>query len=438
LNLVRATAVLACVSPIFAQYGGPAILTRGQAPSAMAATQIDFRPFLSLNGTYTSGLGGVSIDAQGKPVNDSSIGVQVSAGVSGLHSWKHTHLGLDYRASLQHNTRASFYDSTTQNLVLGIDHLLTRHVQLSLHNTAGISSGYNSGSTLLSSVPFDPSTLYRPTNEFFDNRTIFLSTQANLSVQKSTRMSYSVGVDGFLTRRRSTALYGVSGGGAHGDLQYRFSRRSTAGIAYIYTHYAFRGIFSSTDINTVLGTYAITLTRATELSATTGFSRYETKFVQTVAVDPAIAALIGLSAAQRVAYRVNTTPSFSARLSRAVRRGVVFVNAGRSVTPGNGLFLTSVTTGGSAGYSYSGLRHWAITSAAVYNRSDSVGNVRGFYSNYGAHVNISRQVLPHTHGVLSFGGNHAGSGDFKNYNRWQYSVNLGLTFAPGDVPIRFW
>ena len=430
--------MLACVSPIFAQYGGPAILSRGQAPSAMSATQIDFRPFVSLGADYNSGLGGISLDAQGKPVSDFSYGVTVSAGVSGLHSWKHTHIGLDYRASLQHNFRLSFYDSTTQNLMLGIDHQLTRHANLSIHTGAGISSGYSGGATLLSSVPFDPSTLYRPNNDFFDNRTIYLSTQVNLSIQKSTRLSYSVGVDGFLNRRRSSALYGVSGGGAHGDVQYRISRRSTAGVAYNYAHYAFRGIFSGTDIHTLAGTYAITLTRATEFSAMVGASRYETKFVQTVAVDPVIAALIGISSAQRVAYAVSYTPNFVARLSRTVRKGVVFVNAGRSMSPGNGLFLTSVATTAGAGYSYAGLRHWAVSTGGSYSRSDSVGNVLGIYSNYSGNMNISRQVAPHTHGFLSFSANHASSKDFQNYNKWQYSASLGLTFAPGDVPIRFW
>jgi hypothetical protein len=430
--------MLACVSPIFAQYGGPAILVRGQSPSAMAASQIDFRPFLSLNATYNSGLGGVSIDAQGNPVTDFSAGLQVSAGVSGLHSWKHTHVGLDYRASLQHFVRTSFFDSTTQSLMLGVDHLLSRHVNLSLHTGAGIYSGYNTGSTLLSTVPFDPSTLYQPTNEFFDNRTIFVSSQANLSIQRSTRLSYNVGAEGFLTRRRSTALYGVAGAGARGDVQYRITRRSTIGAGYNYSHFAFHGIFSSTDIHALNLSYGVTLTKSTEFSAFAGAARYETKFVQSVAVDPAIAALIGISATQRVAYGRSITPSYSARLSRAVRKGVVFVSGGRSITPGNGLFLTSVSNTASVGYSYSGLRKWALSTGASYVSSDSVGNVIGRYSYYTGNLSASRQIVPHTHGVLSFSSSHADSRDFKNYNRWQYAVNLGLTFAPGDVPVRFW
>jgi hypothetical protein len=75
LIFVRVIAALASVSPLFAQYGGPAILARGQAPGAMAATQIDFRPFVSVTGTYDTGLNGVSVDANGAPVNDAKHSV---------------------------------------------------------------------------------------------------------------------------------------------------------------------------------------------------------------------------------------------------------------------------------------------------------------------------------------------------------------------------
>src|ERR1035437_10553014 len=47
LNPGRMLAVLAWAMPLFAQYAGPAILSRGEAPSALAQPQIDFRPFRS-------------------------------------------------------------------------------------------------------------------------------------------------------------------------------------------------------------------------------------------------------------------------------------------------------------------------------------------------------------------------------------------------------
>src|SRR5438067_12630512 len=105
-------AAILLAAPLSAQYGGPAVLTRGQAPAAMAASQIDFRPFLSVSGGYDSGLNGVGVDPKGQAVNTSSYVVEASGGVSGLHSWKHTQVGLDYRASINHYPGRSFYDGS--------------------------------------------------------------------------------------------------------------------------------------------------------------------------------------------------------------------------------------------------------------------------------------------------------------------------------------
>ena len=438
MNFVRAIAALASISPLFAQYGGPAILARGQSPTAMSATQIDFRPYISLSGSYDSGLNGVAVDANGALVNDASYGVSVSFGVSGFHSWKHTRVGLDYSGGFSHYSK-TFYDGiSSQSLQLSISHQLSRHAMVSINTNAGLFGSNRTAPSLPQTVEFDPTTTYLPTNDFFDNRTISLSSQGTLAIQRSTRLSLSVGGDGFLTRRRSTALYGVTGIGAHGDIQYRANRRSTVGVMYAYMHYSFTGIFSGTDSHTVSGTYSVTLSRSTQFSAFGGITKYETIFVQTVAIDPAIAALIGISSAQRVSYQSNYTPNIGLRLSKIVPRGAVFVNAGHSLNPGNGLFLTSTSTNVGAGYNYTGLRRWSISTGANYNQSNSVGNVIGAYGSYSFDLSASRQVAPMTHGVLSFNARRYDSGDFKNYNKWAYGVRLGLSFSPGDIPLRLW
>lgn len=438
MNFVRAIAALVSVCPLFAQYGGPAILARGQSPASMTAGQIDFRPFLTLNGSYDAGLNGVAVDSKGALVNDTSYGVSVGFGVSGFHSWKHTRIGLDYSGGFSHYAKTYYDGFSGQTLNLSISHQLSRHATFSFNNSAGLYGSNRVAPSLPQTVEFDPTTTNVPTNDFFDNRTISLSSQANLTLQRSTRLSISFGGDGFLTRRRSTALYGVTGVGAHGDFQYRLTRRSTVGAIYQYMHYSFTGIFSGTDSHSVGATYSVALSRSTQFSAIGGITRYETIFVQSVAIDPAIAALIGVSSAQRVSYQKNYSPNIAARFTKTVPRGAVFLNVGHMLTPGNGLFLTSTATTAGVGYNYTGLRHWAISAGANYNRSNSVGNVLGEYSEYATNLSISRQVAPATHGVLSFNARRYGSGDFQNYNKWAYGVRLGLSFSPGDIPLRLW
>ena len=53
---IRAAIAVVALTPLYAQYGGPAILARGQAPTAMTPSKIDFRPFLSVSAGYDTGL----------------------------------------------------------------------------------------------------------------------------------------------------------------------------------------------------------------------------------------------------------------------------------------------------------------------------------------------------------------------------------------------
>jgi hypothetical protein len=438
LNNLRALVLLAVAAPLHAQYGGPAVLTRGQAPAAMAASQIDFRPVLSVTGGYDYGLNGVGVDPNGKVFNESSYSLQGTAGISGVHSWRRTTVGLDYSLSMRHFFGNSFYDGFDQRLLLSVAHQITRHMMLSLRTNAGISTQNYNAQPLQQTVSFDPSTTYVPTNEFFDNRTSYFSTQADLSVQKSTRISYNIGADAFATKRRSEALYGVTGAGARGDIMYRLSRRSTIGAGYSYIHYSFSKIFSSTDLHTFVGTYAIRLSRAAELSLMGGGSRYETKFIQSVPVDPAIAALIGLSNLNQISYTKAWIGSGTGRISYTMKRGVAFLSGGRAVTPGNGLFLTSTTTALNAGYTYTALKRWAASASTGYNRSASLANFIGQYASYDATLNVSRQVARFTHAVFTLQARKYQSNDFGAYNTWSYGARIGLGFSPGDFPLRLW
>jgi hypothetical protein len=438
LNHLKALVILAVAAPVYAQYGGPAVLTRGQAPASMSASQIDFRPYLTLTGGYDYGLNGVGVDPNGKPFNESSYSVEATGGVSGLHSWRHTQLGLTYSASVRHFPGRSFYDGFDQSLMLSLTHQVSRHIMFSLSNSAGFYTQNFAHQSLPQTIAFDPATIYVPTNDFFDNRTMYFSTQAGLTIQKTTRLSFSLGVDGFATRRRSTALYGVIGEGVRGDVQYRLTRRSSIGAAYNFEHYSYAHILSSTDLHSLLASYAIRLSRSTEFAAVAGAVRYETKFVQSVPVDPAIAILIGVNSTNQLSYTRAWMTSGQMRISYAMRRGVVYFSGGRSVTPGNGLFLTSKSNSVAAGYTYTALRKWSANAAASYNRSTSLENFQGDYGNYAISLSLSRQIARFTHAVLSFNARKYDSPDFNNYNKWSYSLRLGLGFTPGDIPMRLW
>src|SRR6516225_8745607 len=149
----------------------------------MIAPQIDFRPFIEVAGVYDTGLTGVIVNDQGQLGNTDAAGVEISGGISGTHSWRHTLLGLDYRGSYRHYDRQTFYDGSDQSLLLGVTQQLSRHTTLSLREGAGMFTRDFGIVGLPQTVPFDPATSFVPTTDFFDNRTVYLSTQADLAYQ---------------------------------------------------------------------------------------------------------------------------------------------------------------------------------------------------------------------------------------------------------------
>jgi len=138
MKMPRLAALFFLVVPAFAQYAGPAILSRGDAPAAMNVPQIDFIPFLSLVGVYDTGLAGVSVNSQGELANAASEGVELDFGISGVHSWKRTRISLNYGGAAREYSHATYYSGVDQSLLLGITEQFSRHVSLQLNESAGI------------------------------------------------------------------------------------------------------------------------------------------------------------------------------------------------------------------------------------------------------------------------------------------------------------
>ena len=404
----------------------------------MSAPQIDFRPFVNFAGTYTTGLSG--LDSQGTTLgNVSSMGMLLSFGVSGTHSWKHTKVGVDYFGSISRYTNATYGSYDNQFLLLSVIHQFTPHASFSLRNNTSIASQPFTSPSLPQTVTFDPASTYNPTTDFYDNRTIFLNTQASFTLQKSARLSFNFGGQVGLTERQGgVGLYSATIAGATGDAQYRLSGHTTIGGVYDYEHFVYHGTFNATDVQGLSGTYAIKLSRSLEFSGVGGFSKIESKFLQNVPLNPALASLIGFANGVVINYTHGYHPNFSARLSRSFQRGVAFLSGADAVTPGNGLFLTSTALTSSAGYSYTGLRRWSLGATATYLHANSISNVIGGYGDTDGGLSASRQIRRFVYMTLSLSAMKYQSPSFTGYNRLTYAGTFGLAFSPGNVPLRVW
>jgi hypothetical protein len=311
-------------------------------------------------------------------------------------------------------------------------------MQLTLRESSGVFSRAFLRAGLHESVPFDPSTAYIPTTDYFDNRTFYGTSQADLTIQKSARLSLNMGGDGFLTRHRSRALYGMTGLAARGDIQYRLTRRTTIGAGYTYSNFRYPRVFGGTDIHGIAASFARALSARVEFSGFAGVNRAESKFLELVAIDPVITALLGISSGTRVSHSIIYAPLFSGRLSRTFARGVAYVAGGRNFTPGNGLFLTSDVSTAAAGYNYTGVHRWGLGISSSYNRARAFGPFTGVYSTSSAGLHASRTLAHSLHAVWSYSARWYSSPDYTNYNRLIHEVHVGLAFSPGDVPLRFW
>jgi hypothetical protein len=439
LKLLKACVLTALALPAFGQYAGPAILSRGEAPAAMATQQISFRPYLEVTGVYDTGLAGVSVvNAQGDLGSISAEGIEVTGGISGFHSWKHTRFGLDYRGSLRNYNRATYFDQTDQFLALSLVHQFSRRAVLSLKETAGMFSRNFGLIGLPQTAGYDPNSNIIPTTDFYDNRTIYFSTRGDLTFQKTARLSFNIGGEGFQVRRRSSALYGLTGATARADVQYRITRRSTFGGQYSYSHYDYTGILGGTDVHSGNITYATAPSRWWEVSGFAGFSRVENLFVRVGPVSSDVQALLGSALGREIAYNVVYIPNIRIRISRTFQAGVAYASGGREVMPGNGLFLTSTSTRSSGGYTFTGLRRWSFGVNASYTRAQSLGNVVGIYSTTSGGFTVSRHLGRIVHALAVVNARNYSSPNFDKYNRPIYEVRLGLGFTPGDVPLRIW
>lgn len=449
--LVRTTLFLGCALGLMAQtdspqsdsspassseeYGGPAILSRGETPAASLVAPIAFRPYVGIAGIYDTGLVPVGVTSTGGIPTTDMYGLELNLGAYTYHVWKHTTLALDYRGNFRHYS-TTYWDGTDQFLSLILTHQPTKRVTFTLREQGGVySRNYFLSSTL---GALDPNYLQLPQNDIYDNRVIFAGVSADLTYRLSHRLSFNIGGEGSLVRRRSTALYGMAGAVAHADLEYRISRHSTLGVDYRYSYFDYTRGFGNSNIHSVGFNYSTQLSRHVQLSARIGGARVESQSLTVVTLDPAIAALLGESVGIQAAYRLNYAPDMQVRLTDTLRRSQFTVAYSNEVIPGNGVYLTSRNNSGSAYYSYTGVRHWNFGVNGTYGRMTALVQTIGAYTAYGAGSGITRDLGRGLHAVLRLDARHYDVASALPFNHTEYRASLGVAFSPGDLPLALW
>lgn len=411
------------------------ILSRGKnATKQSGGKLLDFRFYGEVMGVYDSGLTPAAATPQASSPG-TGYGIEAGIGVSADRRWEHGQLTVEYRGRFREYARDMLFNGTDQFLSVAYGLEMRPHLALELKETAGTTTLAN-GEFAYLPIPSDD-LLGIPSNELFDNRTNYSESQVDLIWDRTARLSFDFGGQGFLVRRDSAALAGLNGYSAHWDAAYRLTRHQVISAGYKYTHFDFDRFFGAAALQTAAIEYSVQLSHHLDLSIRAGGTRVDALGLTEVTLAPSIAAIIGQTGAAVTFSRILYVPNLSGQLVERLRHSSVRLDFLDGVSPGNGLYLTSRQTAATMGYSYSGYRRLTLGAHGGYNQLSAIGQSFGKYTNLEAGGVMTYEVVQGAHLEMRYDFRHYTTQDLffrKDSNR----VSLGFVYGPDTAPLPIW
>jgi hypothetical protein len=432
---------ITAVAPALAQsdepYEGPSILTRDSTTAGQRAGKLlDFQLWGDITGIADSGLTPVSLNSSGQlNTQGYEYATSIGGGITGSKSWESDQIRVDYNGSWLRYSPNDVFGGTNQFLDLQWQHRISRHLELTMHEVGGIST-LSFGQ--LAYVPLGNTELLGvPINQLFDTTTYYSQSTVDLTWQESERLSFSMGGDGFVVRPSSQLLVDTNGYRGRGDVAYRVSRRQTVYASYSYEHFDYPRTFGNSAINMGEGGWSVGLGPRTDFSIDGGAAYVQTLGLVQVALPPAVAAIVGQGYTITTAQRNVVIPVGEARFTQRFSSSSLSLNAGMTVSPGNGVFLTSRALSGSMGYSYVGGKRLTFQAVAGYSRMTSAGEqIIAPYDGYYGGAGMTWRLFANAHMEARY--------DWYRYNvavisnKDENRVSLGLAVSTGERPLAIW
>ncbi len=418
-------------------YLGPGVMTDGAGQIGnRSGEQVDLRYYVDANAVYDNGLQPISTNSEGKLTRVNGLyGVEALIGAYGTHSWKTALLGVDYRGDFIDYANGSYYDGSNQSLTIGYTYQKSRRLFFDLRGLGGTYSNY------LGAVPGEQTGAPTGINQtgilLFDNRTDFLQGFAGMTYMFTPRASFTVGGDGFFVGYQSGELIGVDGWNARGRFQYRLSRLTSVGAEYQRSHYQYSGFFGNTDINNYTIFVATQLGRLWTFSLQGGAYQVNTLGVQQVALSPSVAAILGVSTTDQRFVANAWLPSARVLLNRKFKNGLLSFSYNRMMVPGNGVYLSSRSDGGSATFQYTGVRKFTFLIGGGYYSLASVGQGIQPYATITGSTGLTYNLTRALHLVARYDLRQQAI-QIVGYRTTSYRATLGLAFSPGTLPLSLW
>ncbi|MBY0504715.1 MAG: hypothetical protein K2X03_12450 [Bryobacteraceae bacterium] len=421
-------------------FGGPSILGRGGAGNGRKGDGLRVRPHLGVQAIYDSGLTSIRPGTETGVFTRGAAGIEVIGGVYGTKVWKRNQLQLSYLGDYRHYRNFEFWNGTDQSVDLSYGTIVTKKLSLQGSVNAGTTNRAFGGAV-------NPGGLNNtdaiggvglPTNSLFDVRTNYGGVNGTLTYNLSNRTSISLSGGGYTVRRRNRALVGVDGLQTRADVTRRINKRNSVGIDYSFMTFQFSRSFGDSYIHGLGVFWARQIGRRWELNARLGALRVETLGQRTVLIDPAIAAIIGVSSGQEVFYNKPILGSGTIALTRNAPSGSLTTSFSRSVNPGNGIILTSQMDQGGATYTRRLSRNLNFNAGYTYMRLRSVGQIQGNFKAHTGGAGFGWQVAKWAQLTARYDRRNSVTESFSAFNLNGNRVSFGVNFTPSDIPVSLW
>jgi hypothetical protein len=415
-------------------YDGPNVMGRGDMRiGLLGADSVPIRFSFNVGGTYDTLLGAFRTDENGNLAPGAgSYGVQGGFDVSGQKRFRRAILGISYNGNYNYFPGLDGFNGLNQALNLGYSRRLGRRLEMNWINTASLTNRLLGNPLNQQALGADLASA--PVNELFDNRIFFLQSQMTLSYRLSSRWQLVGGGNGGVVRRQASSLAGVNVYGGTAGIMYRWSRNTTIGINYDFSHFNFGRSFGESNIHGSTVNFARRIGRDWQVNASVGGQSIYTVGARRVALDPVIAALLGSTEGVEAFSSRRWVTSYGAGVERRIRRSSFTAQASRSVVPGNGLLLTSVIDLISFGMTYTATRDWSLNAGASRSSmTDVSGSNLGRFDVSQVQAGVNR-TLNRELGMFGTVEYRTFALGISSFDRSGFRFTVGLTYTPTSLP----
>lgn len=379
-----------------AEYTGPAVLSRSYTLARpMIPRQIQWTGGLSLYYARTDGQAPAAANGQTDYRSLSTQNTSYGWSFGGRHIWQRDELGVNYSGGYSHYTQGGL-NGSNNNLNLDYSHVFSRRISFQfVEGLQDLSQNYSLENPTLqpgnSIANINLAT--SPNIQLLTSRILQSSSAFSMTFRQTARLSYNLSSSYFIIGRDEGL--GMSGTQYSGDVNYRWTPKTTVGAYYSFTGYQFAHNVSTSDSNSIGLIYSYAINRSTQLQTRLGITRIETLAYSAVPLPPPLAVILGQSSVIINTYSLLKTSDISVQLVHDFHHSrTASLAYAHGESPGNGVLLTSIQQTLSAGFATSFFRRKIpFSTGLIYSTltSTSAGNVN-FYKNETVFVSVSRSL----------------------------------------------